>query len=127
MKTEQWEKEFNHSNVTLTSNLEEDVESLARELRRVLDTLTPVKNCSVSLKPKKPWFNKELAVEKARVRRREKKWLKYKLSSTWTAYKRTINSYYAQLNNNKKKNIREQIMDSYDDSKKTFLLDYQSY
>ena len=69
--------EFNHSNITLTSNLEKDVESLATELRRVLDTLTPVKNCSVSLKPKKPWFNKELAVEKAKVRRREKKWLKY--------------------------------------------------
>ena len=58
VKTVQWEKEFNHSNITLTSNLEEDVESLATELRRVLDTLTPVKNCSVSLKPKKPWFNK---------------------------------------------------------------------
>ena len=102
VKTEQWENEFNPSNVTLTSNLETDVESLAAESRRVLDTLAPVKNCSVSLRPKKPWFNKELAVEKAKVRHREKKWLKYKLSSTWTAYKKTRNSYYAQLNNSKK-------------------------
>ena len=89
VKTEQWEKEFNPANVTLTSNLEADVESLATEFRRVLDTLAPVKNCSVSLKPKKPWFNKELAVEKVKVRHHEKKWLKYKLSSTWTAYKRS--------------------------------------
>ena len=122
VETNQWEKEFNHSNVTLTSNLEKDVESLATELRRVLDTLAPVKNCSVSLKPKKPWFNHDLAVEKAKVRRREKKWLKYKLSSTWTAYKKTRNSYYAQLNNSKKKNICNQIMDCSDDSKKRFTL-----
>ena len=65
VKTEQWEKEFNHSNITLTSNLEKDIESLATELRRVLDTLTPVKNCSVSLKPKnlgsiKSWQLKRL-------------------------------------------------------------------
>ena len=43
VETTQWEKEFNHSNVTLTSNLERDVESLATELQRVLDTLAPVK------------------------------------------------------------------------------------
>ena len=84
VKTEQWEKEFNPANVTLTNNLEADVESLLTEFRRVLDTLAPVKNCSVSLKPKKSWFNKELVVEKANVRCHEKKWLKYKLSSTWT-------------------------------------------
>ena len=44
--TEQWEKEFNPANVLLTSNLEADIESLSKEFRRVLDTLTPVKNCS---------------------------------------------------------------------------------
>ena len=122
VKTEQWEKEFNPSNVPLTNNLEADVESLATEFRRVLDTLAPEKNCSVSLRPKKPWFNKELAVEKAKVRRREKKWIRYKLPSTWTAYKKTRNSYYARLNNSKKTNIREQIMDCSDDSKKLFSL-----
>ena len=81
-ETEQWEKEFNPANVTLTNNLEADIESLSTELRRVLDTLAPMKNCLVSLKPKKPWFSKDLAVEKAKVRHHEKKWLKYKFSLT---------------------------------------------
>ena len=35
---------------------------------------------------------------------------------------KTRNSYYAQLNNSKKKNIRDQIMDCSDDSKKLFTL-----
>ena len=114
--------EFNPANVTLTNNLEADIESLLAELKRVLDTLAPVKNCLVSLKPKKRWFNKELAVEKARVRCHEKKWLKYKLSSTWTAYKKIRNSYYARLTESKKSNIRKQITDCSNDSKKLYTL-----
>ena len=81
-----------------------------------------MKNCSVSLKPKKPWFNKELAAEKAKVRHHERKWLRYKLPLTWTTYKKVRNSYYAKLNNSKKTNIRKQITDCSDDSKKLYSL-----
>ena len=85
--TEQWETEFKPGNVSLSSNLEADVELLSNEFKRVLDALAPIKNCSISLKPKKPWFYKELVVAKAKVRCHEKKWLRNKLPSTWTAYK----------------------------------------
>ena len=122
VSTEQWEKEFNPANVTLTNNLEADVESLSAELKRVLDTLASVKNCSVSLKPKKPWFNKELVVEKAKVRCHEKKWPKYKLSLTWTAYRKIRNSYYARLTKSKKSNVRKQITDCSDDLRKLYTL-----
>ena len=88
----------------------------------MLDTIAPVKNYSVSLKPKKPWFNKELVVEKARVRCHEKKWLKYKLSLTWTGYKNIRNSYYARLTESKKSNIRKQITDCSNDSRKLYTL-----
>ena len=120
--TEQWEKEFNPANVLLTSNLKADVESLSKESRRVLETLAPVKNCSVSLKPKKPWSNKELVAEKAKVRSHEKKWLRHKLPLTWTAYKKVRNSYYTKLNNSKNTNICKQITDCSDDSKKLYSL-----
>ena len=86
--TEQLGKEFNPANISLTSNLEANVESLSKEFRRVLDALARIKNHSVSLKLKKPWFNKELVAEKAKVRCHEKKWLKYRLPSSWTAYKK---------------------------------------
>ena len=118
--TEQWEKELKPPE--LTANLESDVEALSKEFRRVLDTLAPVESCSVSLKPKKPWFNKDHAVEKAKVRHHKKKWFKYKLSSTWTAYKKVRNSYYAKLNNSKKSHIQNQITDCTNDSKKLFSL-----
>ena len=99
--TEQWETEFNPGNVPLSSNLQADVESLSTEFKRVLDALAPIKNGLVSLKPKKLWFNKELAADKVKVRCHEKKWLRNKLASTWTAYKKVRNSYYTKLNNSK--------------------------
>ena len=116
--TDQWENEFNPENVKLNANLDSDIESLATEFRRVLDALTPVKDCSVSLKPKKPCFNKELALNKAKVRHHEKKWLKYKLPSTWKAYKKVRNAYYGKLNNSKKSTFRKQISDCSNNSKK---------
>ena len=81
--------------MSLSSNLDVDFELLSKEFKRVLDALAPIKNCSISLKPKKPWFNKELVADKAKVRHHEKKWLRNKLPSTWTAYKKVRNSYYA--------------------------------
>ena len=88
----------------------------------MLDTLAPIKQCSVSLKPKKPWFNKDLAEHKARMRHHEKKWLKHKLTLTWKAYTKVRNSYYGKLNNNKKAIIIQQITNCANDSKKLYSL-----
>ena len=88
----------------------------------MLNTLAPIKQCSVSLKPKKPWFNKDLAEHKARMRCHEKKWLRHKLTLTWKAYTKVRNSYYGRLNHNKKTIIMQQITDCANDSKKLYSL-----
>ena len=99
---EDWMKEFNPTNVELSTNLDTVVTSLSKEFKRTLDKLAPVKKCSISLKTKMPWFDSEMAKHKAMMRRHEKKWLKYKLSSNWTAFKSIRNRYYAKLNTKKK-------------------------
>ena len=104
--TDQWVEEFKAENVMLSTNLTDSVTSLSKEFNRMMDKLAPVKKCYISLKPKKPWFNKELTTEKTKVRCHEKKWLKHKLPSTWTAYTKVRNSYYSKLNSNKKSIIR---------------------
>ena len=85
--------EFDPNKVALNCNLDETVANLGIELRRTLDKLAPLKRCSVSLRPKKPWYNKEMAQNKAKVRRREKRWIRYKLPSCWITFKNTRNSY----------------------------------
>ena len=99
---EEWMSEFDPDKVALNCNLDEAVANLGTELRRTLDKLAPLKRCSISIRPKKPWFNKEMAPNKAKVRRREKRQLKYRLLSCWTAFKNTRNSYYGRLKRKRK-------------------------
>ena len=98
------------------------VTSLGKEFKCTLDKLSPVKKCSVSLKAKMPWFDKDMAKHKAMMRHHEKKWLKYKLPSCWTAYKNTRNMYYGKLNAKKKMVLTEQIAECANDSKKLHTL-----
>ena len=119
---DQWKEEFRPENVLLSTNLEDSIMSPSTEFRQMLNTLAPLKKCSVSLKPKKPWFNKDLAEHKAKMRHHEKKWLRHRLTSTWKAYTKVRNSYYGKLNHNKKTIIIQQITDCTNDSKKLYSL-----
>ena len=69
-----------------------------------------------------PWYDREMTRHKAMMRRREKKWLKYKLSSCWSAYKITRNTYYGKLNTKKKEVLSQQITECANDSKKLHSL-----
>ena len=62
--------------------------SLNTELKRVLDTLAPEKEKKVSLKTKKPLYDREMVELKCKVCKLEKKWMKYRMDSLWQAYKR---------------------------------------
>ena len=119
---DQWCDEFNPSKVHLTTNLEESMQLLNTELARVLNTLAPEKEKRVSLKTKRPWYDQEMKELKQKVRKLEKKWLKYKLYFCWTAYKKAWNSYYYKLNTKKKDTIRAKINDCTNDSRKLHKL-----
>ena len=106
---EQWNDEFNPDNVKLNGKLDITVSSLNTELHRVYDKLTPLKKCSVNLRTKQPWFDSEMKSLKKKVRKYEKKWLKYKLESLWVTYKKVRNSYFGLLNCKKKNTLQEKI------------------
>ena len=57
----QWCEEFNANNVQLTDNLEDTMASLYSVLERVLNMLAPEKERKVSLRTKKPWYDKEMS------------------------------------------------------------------
>ena len=56
------------------------------------------------------------------MRKREKKWLKYKLESCWIAYTRCQNSYYGKLNCKKKEVLKNKFAECNKDSKKIHAL-----
>ena len=59
---------------------------------------------------------------KRKVRKYEKKWLKYKLDSLWTCFKKVRNSYFASLNLKKKESLRTKIEDCSRDSRRLHAL-----
>ena len=96
-------------NITLSDNLEDLVASFEKELKHVMDTLAPVKNCTMSLRAKRPWYDDELRSLKRTLRKHERKWLKYKLQSNWTAFTKLRNKYTYLLKKKKINSICNKI------------------
>ena len=65
-------------NNKLNGKLECLVSSLNGELSQVYDTLAPLKECKVNLRAKQPWYDQHMKALKRKMRKYEKKWLKYK-------------------------------------------------
>ena len=74
------------------------------------------------LKTKHPWYCQELRQQKAKERRHEKKWLKYRLESPWAAYKVERNKYYALLKCKKTECYRDKVDVCKNDPKKLHQL-----
>ena len=69
-------------------NLDRLITNLNDEFKRVIDTLAPPKEVTLSTHPRQPWYNDAVKTQHKVVRRREHAWLKYKLDSNWIAYKK---------------------------------------
>ena len=68
---EEWNNIINVDNLTLSGNLGEMVDSLDKELVRIQDEAAPLKRCTISLRPKNPWYDQEMKELKHRVRKHE--------------------------------------------------------
>ena len=68
---EEWNNIINVDNLTLSGNLGEMVDSLDKELVRIQDEAAPLKRCTISLRPKNPWYDQEMKELKCRVRKHE--------------------------------------------------------
>ena len=124
IKREQWIEEFTLDKQSLNGKLDLDclVSALNSELSRVLDTLAPLKECKVNLRAKQPWYDQEMKALKRKMRKYEKKWLKYKLDSLWVAFKKVRNSYYGLLNRKKRTTLQDKIQDCTGDSRRLHKL-----
>ena len=83
----------------------------------MVNTLAPIKTVNTNLRSKKPWYNNDMKQHKRRVRKLEKKWLKYKLDSCWIAYKNCRNSYFGKLNAKKKDTLKNKFAECMHDTK----------
>ena len=52
----------------------QSIESLAREYDEGLDRLAPKRTRTIVIRPNAPWYNEEIAIQKRKRRRLERKW-----------------------------------------------------
>ena len=85
------------------------------ELSKVVDVHAPLKTCFVTSRPSAPWYCEEIATEKRKRRKLERRWRKYRTEADKQQYadqrsrvckllKSSKMSYYASLINENKSN-----------------------
>ena len=78
---------------TKSTSLEERVMQFESILKSLLENHAPVKTKLMPLQKPTPWFTEEVKKLKQTMQRKEKIWRKYKLDSTWIAFKVARNRY----------------------------------
>ena len=87
------------------------VEWLETKLQTALDKHAPSKEKCITVRSSNPWFTNEIKEPKKRVRRREKIWRQYGLTSNWTVLKTERQMYKQMLKDVKTQTICEKVAD----------------
>ena len=94
-----------------SDKLDDMVEWLETKLQTALDKHAPSKEKFITVRSSNPWFIDEIKEQKRRVRRREKIWRQYGLTSNWTALKTERQKYKQMLKDVKTQIICEKVAD----------------
>ena len=68
VSTEQWIKAYEDKDLHLSDDLDHMVKSLDDALGFTLNDLAPEKQVTIPLKPKQPWYTKDLRILKCKIR-----------------------------------------------------------
>ena len=85
---EQLCQEFSNDPAMYDGDLNELIVKFNKELSKVLNVLAPSKEVVLSSHKKQPWYDTDVKAQHKIVQNRERAWLKYKLESNWSAYKK---------------------------------------
>lgn len=95
--------------MTADGDLEELVTMFNNEAQKAMDTHAPIKEKTITQRPKKPWYSDEIRVQKRVFRNRERVWKKYRTPETWTALKAERHKYKKMLVKSKRETICDKV------------------
>ena len=70
---------------SVTEDLDQMVTTLESNLSNLLEKHAPEVTKTVTIKPNRPWYSKQVETQKRIVRRHENPWQKYKQDHLWVA------------------------------------------
>ena len=91
--------------------------SLENNLQILMDELAPTVEKTVTVRQNNPWFDDSIKEQRARMRRRERIWLRYKDTHQWKAYCVERNKLNFMIRKKKNKDISDKIVQNEGDSK----------
>ena len=80
------------------------------EFKRSLDIVASVKTFTLVIRQRKDWFDEEASDQKRKVRREERKWIKYREQKQWRIYCHERNRYNYMISEKKTKLLSDKIM-----------------
>eukprot|EP00794_Sanderia_malayensis_P002898 gene2898-3350_t len=91
-------------------SVDECVKLMEGEIKRSLDLVAPVKTFTMVIRQRKDWFDEEVADQKRKVRREERKWIKYREQQQWRIYHHERNKYNYMILEKKTKILSDKIL-----------------
>ena len=118
----EFQQSFNNQPILDATNLEDAINQLNNQMLRNLNKVAPMKRRRSLRKVPKSWYNKDLLDQRKIMKNREQKWLKYKESHQWTAFKRERNCYNTMMKFHKRCNMFTKIKDNHNNTRQLYKI-----
>ena len=96
-KMQEFIDEFHNLPILDSTNLKDATNQLNSEILRTIDKIAPKQVEKITSRIRKSWYNADIKHQRQIVKKRERKWLKYREKLHWKAYKRERNRFITML------------------------------
>jgi hypothetical protein len=97
-------------------------DSFVKKATAALDSHAPLKEKTITLREKNPWYNENLREQKRICRKKERMWKNCQTDSSWQVFKKERRIYKQMLQESKRKSLSEKISECGRDVKQLYKL-----
>ena len=116
---------INLDDVSVTEELDQMITTLENNLLNFLEKHAPEVTKTITIKPNRPWYSKQVEPQKRIVRRHEKLQQKYKQDHLWAALQIEREKYKNLLLATKTETLSNKVLECKQDTKKLYKLVHQ--
>ena len=115
-------KEMNLEKILQENDINDIINQFDAEATKAMNKLVPVKEKTVTIREKNPWYTEEIRQQKRVFRNRERIWKRYRSKETWLALQEERRKYKKMLITAKHEKIKNLVNECGSDSKRLYKL-----
>ena len=117
-----FKERFNDKEVLKSTTLDNAINHFTKEVLKALDDIAPLKKVKTTNRKPKPWYDEDLKQQRAIMKNRERKWMKYHDDYLWKAFVRERNRYNTMLKFKKNACLHKIIKTNSNNTRKLYKL-----